>query len=236
MRDSLRHFVSEFVGTFALVFVGSGVLIVAKIPNSGIGLIEIAAAHGLIFAVMVTALMRVSGHFNPAVTLGFLATRRIGGIMCGVYILAQLLAAMVAAYALKGLTPADLYEVARGGGQSISLDISGAQATVLEAIATFFLVWTVFGTAVDTHAPKVGGFAIGLTITAGMLAIGPLTGGSMNPARSFGPAVASGIFEGQLYYWVGPIIGGVAAALLYEWLFIPREAEPIEHGPIEAGR
>lgn len=232
MRDSLRHFVSEFVGTFALVFVGSGVLIVAKIPNSGIGLIEIAAAHGLIFAVMVTALMRVSGHFNPAVTLGFLATRRIGGIMCGVYILAQLLAAMVAAYALKGLTPADLYEVARGGGQSISLDISGAQATVLEAIATFFLVWTVFGTAVDTHAPKVGGFAIGLTITAGMLAIGPLTGGSMNPARSFGPAVVIGQFEGQAAYWIGPLLGGIVAALLYDRVFIPREPEPADHGTV----
>jgi MIP family channel proteins len=236
MRDSLRHFVSEFVGTFALVFVGSGALIMAKIPNSGIGLIEIAAAHGIILAVMVSALMRISGHFNPAITLGFLATRRIGGMMAGIYIVAQLLAAMVAAYALKGLTPADLYAAARGGGQSISLDITGSQATVLEAIATFFLVWTVFGTAVDTHAPKVGGFAIGLTIAADILAIGPLTGGSMNPARSFGPAVASGIFEGQMYYWVGPIVGGLVAALLYEWLFIPRLAEPIEHGPIEPGR
>ena len=105
------------------------------------------------------------------------------------------------------------------------------EAILLEFIATFFLVFVVFGTAVDPKAPKVGGFAIGLTIAADILAIGPLTGGSMNPARSFGPAVASGIFEGQAVYWIGPILGGIAAALIYEALFIPHDVEPVEHGP-----
>src|ERR1700750_1597279 len=96
------------------------------------------------------------------------------------------------------------------------------QAIGLEAIATFFLVFVVFGTAVDPRAPKVGGFAIGLTVTAGILAIGPLTGGSMNPARSFGPAIVTHIFEGQTAYWIGPLLGGIAAALLYDRLFLPR--------------
>src|SRR5678815_3740664 len=95
-----------------------------------------------------------------------------------------------------------------------SSDISLVQAIVLEAIATFFLVFAVFGTAVDPRAPKVGGFAIGLTVTAGILSIGPLTGGSMNPARSFGPAVVTKIFEGQTAYWVGPIVGAIIAGLL----------------------
>ncbi len=99
-------------------------------------------------------------------------------------------------------------------------------------IATFFLVFCVFGTAVDPKAPKVGGFAIGLTLTASILAIGPLTGASLNPARSFGPAVASGIFEGHLIYWIGPIFGGVIAALLYDYLFLPRDVEPVDHGTV----
>ena len=232
MRDAWRHFVAEFVGTFALVFIGSGAILVSKMPGSNIGLIEIAAAHGLILSVMVTATMRISGHFNTAVTLGFLATRRIDPMMAGVYVAAQLLGAMVAAYALKGLFPSDLYQAARGGGQFISLDLTSTQAYILEAIGAFFLVFVIFGSAVDEHAPKVGGFAIGLTLAADILALGPLTGASVNPARSFGPAVASGIYEGPLIYWVGPIIGGVAAALVYDGLFLRRGPEPVAHGPV----
>jgi glycerol uptake facilitator-like aquaporin len=91
----------------------------------------------------------------------------------------------------------------------------------------------VFGTAVDERAPKVGGFAIGLTVTADVLAIGPLTGGSMNPARSFGPAIVSGIFEGQSAYWVGPLVGGILAAVLYDRLFLRRSVEPANHGTIQ---
>jgi MIP family channel proteins len=232
MKDAVRHFVSEFIGTFALVFVGSGAIMVTYGPNAPGGLIEVALAHGLILAVMVTALMRISGHFNPAVTLGFLVTRRIEPMMAGLYIVGQLLGAMGAAYALKLTLPAVLFAATRGGGQSISLDITGAQAVGLEAIATFFLVLAVFGTAVDPKAPKVGGFAIGLTLAAAILAIGPLTGGSLNPARSFGPAVASGIYEAQLIYWIGPIIGGLVAALLYEFLFLRVPPEPVDHGAV----
>src|SRR4029079_12088770 len=97
MRDSWRHFIAEFIGTFALVFVGSASIMIAKDTGSPAGLIGIALAHGLILAVMVSALMRISGHFNPAITLGFLATRRIEPIMAGVYILAQLIGAIIAA-------------------------------------------------------------------------------------------------------------------------------------------
>jgi glycerol uptake facilitator-like aquaporin len=149
------------------------------------------------------------------------------------YIVAQLLGAVVAAYALKWIFPHALGIDTRLGGQAIALDVSMMQAIVCEAIATFFLVFTVFATAVDPHAPKVGGFAIGLTIAADILAIGPLTGGSMNPARSFGPAIASGIFEGQVVYWVGPILGGIVAALLYDALFLRRGKEPVDHGAVD---
>ncbi|HEX5437676.1 MAG TPA: aquaporin [Gemmatimonadaceae bacterium] len=231
MRDALRHFTTEFIGTFALVFVSSGVIILSHAPSFHVGWLEVAVARGLIFAVMVTATMRISGHLNPAITFGFLAARRIEPVMAGLYIAAQLLGAIAAAYLLRGLFPPALVHAAHGGGQSVAPMITEGQAYLLEAVTTFFLVFVVFGTAVDPHAPKVGGFAIGLTLTADILAIGPLTGGSMNPAGSFGPAVATGDYADQLVYWVGPLLGGIAAALIYEWLLIRRDIEPEYHGP-----
>jgi MIP family channel proteins len=231
MRDSIRHFIAEFVGTFALVFVGGAAIVHAGAPGGG-GLVQAALAHGLILFTLVTATMRISGHFNPAVTLGFLAARRIEPMMAGVYVIAQLLAAMLAAYALRGLLPADAVTAARAGGQAVALDVSGGQAVALEAIATFFLTFVIFGTAVDPKAPKVGGLAIGLTLGACILAIGPYTGGSLNPARSLGPAVAMGDFTAQYVYWLGPILGSVAAALLYDSIFLRREPEPVDHGAV----
>lgn len=232
MRDAWRHFIAEFIGTFALVFVGSGAIMVSKYNSSTAGLVEVALAHGLIMAVMVTALMRISGHFNPAVTIGFLVTRRIEPMMASLYVVAQVLGAVIAAYALKATFPSALFVATRGGGQAISLDIGGGQAFGLEAIATFFLVFVVFGTAVDLRAPKLGGLLVGLTVTADILAIGPLTGASMNPARSFGPALASGVFEAQLLYIFAPITGAVVAALLYEHLFMRTGPEPVDHGEL----
>ena len=178
MRDAVRHFVAEFIGTFALVFVGGAAIMIARDTNSPAGLIGIALAHGLMLGVMVSALMRVSGHLNPAVTLGFLATRRIDTSMAGVYILGQLIGAIVGAYALKFTFPFTLFEVTRGGGQAIALQVTGGQAFVLEAIATFFLVIVTFGTIVDPKAPRMGGLAVGFVYAANMLAIGPLTGAS----------------------------------------------------------
>jgi MIP family channel proteins len=232
MKDSLRHFAAEFIGTFALVFVGGAAIILTKFTGGQTGLLEVALAHGIILAVMVSALMRISGHFNPAVTIAFVATRRIELTMAGVYVVAQLLGAMLAAYALKAVMPADAFEAVRGGGQSASIDVTFWKAVTMEAVATFFLVTVIFGTAVDAKAPKVGGLAIGLTIAADILAIGPFTGGSMNPARTFGPAVAAGYWEGHFIYWLGPIIGAVLAALVYENLFMDDDHEPFDHGAV----
>lgn len=233
MRDAWRHFTAEFIGTFALVFVGSGAIMVARMSGSQAGLVEVALAHGLILAVMVSALMRISGHFNPAVTIAFIATRRIEPMMAAVYVLAQVIGAVAAAYALKASYPEAVFVATRGGGQAVALDVTGTQAFVLEVIATFFLVFVIFGTAVDLRGPKIGGLAIGFVIAADILAIGPLTGASMNPARSFGPAVASGVFEAQLLYWAAPIVGGLIAGLLYEYLFMQRGREPVDHGELK---
>ena len=232
MKDTLRHFAAEFIGTFALVFVGSAAIVQTRVTGGQAGLLEVALAHGLILAVMVSALMRISGHFNPAVTVAFLVTRRIEAVMAGVYVVAQLLGAMVAAYLLRAVTPTDVFEAVRGGGQSVSVDITFLPAVVLEAIATFFLVLVVFGTAVDAKAPKIGGLAIGLVIAADILAIGPFTGASMNPARTFGPAVAASYWEGHFIYWLGPIVGAVIAALVYEHLFMDDDHEPFDHGAV----
>jgi MIP family channel proteins len=232
MRDMWRHFAAEFIGIFALVFVGGAAIMSTRMSGTSEVLISAALAHGLILAIMVTATMRISGHLNPAVTIGFLVTRRIEPMLAMLYIVAQLMGATIAAYALKALYPAAVVAATRVGGQAISIDVSMGQAIALEAIATFFLVIAVFGTAVDPAAPKVGGFAIGLTVGADILAIGPLTGASMNPARSFGPAVASGIFEAQAVYWIGPILGGIVAALLYDRLFLRRGKEPADHGAV----
>lgn len=232
MKDAWRHFAAEFIGTFALVFIGGGAIITTPLLGLQAIVLNVAFAHGLILALMVTATMRISGHLNPAVTAGFLVTRRIEPMMAVVYWIAQITGAIVAAYALKGLYPDAIAMSTHLGGQRISNDVTLTQAIVLEAIATFFLVFVVFGTAVDPRAPKVGGFAIGLTVTADILAIGPLTGGSMNPARSFGPAVVTKVFEGQAAYWIGPLVGGIVAALLYDRLFLPREPEPADHGAV----
>jgi MIP family channel proteins len=232
MRDSWRHFVAEFIGTFALVFIGSASLMSAQLVGSPDVLLFTSVATGLTMALMVTATMRISGHLNPATTIGFLVTRRMEPVMGVIYVIAQLLGAVIAGYALKAVFPATVATVTHLGGQTISLDVTAVQAILCEAIATFFLVFVVFGSAVDPAAPKVGGFAVGLTVTAGMLAIGPLTGGSMNPARSLGPAIASGVFEGQAVFWAGPILGAVAAALLYDGLFLRRERDPAVHGAV----
>ena len=233
MRDSWRHFAAEFLGIFALVFVGGASIMSATMSNIP-PLVPAALAHGIVLAVMVSATMRISGHFNPAITLGFLVTRRIEPMMAMMYIVAQLLGAVIAAYALKAVFPAGVAAASHLGGQSISGDIGAGQAILCEAIATFILMFVVFGTAVDPQAPKVGGFAFGLAATANIFAIGTRTGASMNPARSFGPAVADKYFTGHAIYWIGPIIGACAAALLYENLFLRRPKEPADHGAVQA--
>jgi len=232
MRDAWRHFIAEFIGTFALVFVGSASIIHSRTTGNPAGLLEVALAHGLILAVMVSALMRISGHFNPAVTLTLLATRRIEAMMAGLYVVAQIIGAVAAAYALKGAFSDATFAATRGGGLTIALDVTAGQAFLVEAIATFFLVFVVYGTAVDPKGPRIGGLAIGFVVAADILAIGPLTGASMNPARSFGPAVASGIYEAQLLYLTAPIVGALVAGFLYEYLFMRRGREPVDHGEL----
>ncbi len=220
MRDMLRTFVAELIGTFALTFIGGAAIMATRGAEPGAGLLIAAMAHGLILALMVSALMKVSAAFNPAVSFALVLTRNISPITFAIHVAAQLAGAVLAAHALQGNLPPEAVTATRIGGQQVSTLITTGQAIFLEASATFFLVMVVFGTAVDPKGPKVGGFAIGLTVAADILAIGALTGASMNPARSFGPAMVSHIWEGHAIYWIGPMLGAAIAGLLYQFLFM----------------
>jgi MIP family channel proteins len=226
MPSLARRLVAEALGTFGLVFIGAAVVVVnGGFPNSGIGLIGIALAHAVVLSVMITATMTISGgHLNPAVTIGLLVARRIAPGAALAYIVAQLAAACVAALLVKLLLPPEAVRNALLGVPVIANSISFNQAIGLEAILTFFLVTAVFGTAVSLDAPRVGGFGIGLVLLFDILVGGPLTGAAMNPARAFGPALVGGEWVGHLVYWIGPILGGVLAALLWEYFLLPNRA------------
>jgi aquaporin Z len=225
--DWLRRAVAEFVGTFALVFVGVG-----SIVFSGGQLLPIALAHGLVIAVMASAVGHISGgHFNPAITFGFVVTRRIELPLAGVYWFTQLLAATAGALALRVVFP-DEANLDPGVPQ-VHESVGLGPGLLAEAIFTFFLVWVVFATAADAGGAfkSIAGLAIGLTITFDVLAGGPLTGAAMNPARAFGPELVQGVWSDWWVYWVGPLAGGGLAALLYDFLYLRGPVLPVVGGP-----
>jgi aquaporin Z len=142
------------------------------------------------------------------------------------YIVTQVLAAIVAAAVLKALYPPAVLRATSLGTPHLAASISLTQGIAVEAIMAFFLVSAVFGTCVHPEAPRVGGFAIGLTLAADILMGGGLTGASVNPARAFGPALVAGDLVAQSVYWIGPILGGVVAGLLWEHVLLPKRSEP----------
>jgi MIP family channel proteins len=221
MNPTSRACLAELIGTFTLTFIGAGAIIVNTAPG-GSGLIAIALAHGLALSMAVFATGHISGgHINPAVTCAMLATRRIALPNAAAYIVSQLLGATLAAFLLSRLFPAE--NTAAMLGATLGSIRDSMTVIAIEAILTFLLVTTIFGVAVDKRGPKnVYGFAIGLTVCFDILAAGPLTGASMNPARSFGPALIGGHWDIHQAYWLGPIVGGCAAALVYDLLLIPK--------------
>ena len=225
-----QRLLSEAVGTFTLIFIGAGSIIAANAAGvasgafgqpgaAGAGLVTIALAHGLAIGVMVSAVGHVSGgHFNPAVTLAVWVTRRIGTGAASLYILTQLAAATLGALALRLLMPGPTWEPVSLGTPLVNPGLADWQAIAIEAVLTFLLVWVIFATAVDPAGSfnKIAGLAIGFTIAMDIMMGGPFTGAAMNPARSFGPAIVSGEIVGMWVYFLGPIIGGTIAALLYD--------------------
>ncbi len=207
---NVKALAAEFIGTFALIFVGVGAI--AADP----GLTGIALAHGLTIAVMASATAAVSGgHLNPAVTIGLLVGGKIDAGNAVGYVIAQCLGGIAAAGTLMICLP-DASAAIAGGTPALADGVSIAQGLVMEIVLTFFLVFVVWGTAVDSRAPKVGGLFIGLAVTLGILIGGPVTGAAMNPARHLGPALLGGGMQHVWLYWVGPLIGGVLASLVYK--------------------
>lgn len=227
-HDAFRRGVAELIGTFALIFVGMGSI--AFIQSNL--LVGVGLATGLTIAVMASAVGHISGgHFNPAVTLGFLATGRIEPALAVCYWVAQLAGAVLGALALRALFPSEANLDA--GVPVVNPTINTLQGVVLEALLTFFLVWVIFATAADPGGAfkTISGLAIGLTITIDILAAGPLTGAAMNPARALGPELGFGIWDDFWVYLVGPPVGAVVAALAYEWLYLRAHRPPLVGTP-----
>jgi len=233
MQKLLPALLAEAIGVFALSFIG--ILAIHQLGSQPSGLIGIALAHGLTLAIMISIFAAASGgHINPAVTIGLLVGGKIKPGPAAAYILAQVIGGILAGVAILAIFPhATAVDIIAGGTPAIQKTTAGDFAVTpyagafAEMIATFFLVMAVWGTAVDPRAPKIGGFGIGLIVAADILAIGPLTGAAMNPARASGPALAA-LFAGDKTYawgthwifWAGPVAGGIIASLIYRgWIY-----------------
>jgi len=227
MYNLAQKLIAEFLGTFALVFFGAGAACSFQYLHGAldINLFAVALANGLAIAILFTALSHISGgHFNPAVTIGFWVTRRLNTMDTVAYWAAQLAGAIAAAFFLKAVIPEEAWRAVTLGTPDLARDFPRWAGMSLEAVATFFLVLIVFATAVDERGPSrpIAGFGIGLAYALGILVLGPFTGGALNPARAFGPALAATHWSNHGIYWVGPLAGGFVAGLLYDSLFLKK--------------
>jgi aquaporin TIP len=223
-----KALIAEGIGAFALSFVGVLAISATGVVGAPAGIANLASiglAHGLTIAVMIAAMGAVSGgHFNPAVTFGFVVTGRMRPLTGLYYWIAQLVGASIAGFLLVGLIGG---AAVANGTPNLDPKVSALSGIVVEAVLTFFLVLVVFGSAVDERAPKsVFPLAIGLTVALDIMGGGPLTGASMNPSRTFGPALASGMWSNHLVYWIGPLIGGAIGALVQHYVLMEAAPSP----------
>jgi aquaporin TIP len=234
--DALKRAAAEGVGAFTLTFAGAGAIVAAAGIHDP-SLIGVALAHGLAIAIMVSALGHISGgHFNPAITFGFVITRRIEPLVAVAYWVAQFGGAALAALLVKVLLPRADTRAVHIGVPQLGGGVNAGAGMALEIVFTFFLVWVVWATAVDPRGTfkSIAGLAIGLTITMDILFGGPLTGAAMNPSRAFGPELVGNDWANAWVWYVGPLIGATIAALAYEFLYL-RPLTPVPVGPPETG-
>jgi aquaporin NIP len=211
----VRAHLAEFIGTFVLVFAGCGAIAVGQLSMTGVAL-----AFGIAVTVMIYALGHVSGaHFNPAVSVGFAIGRHFPWPRVATYIVAQVGGALAAALLLRiSLGPAAPLGVTVPAGSAL-------QALTFEIVLTFVLMLVVTAVATDTRAVgEAAALAIGSAVALGAVVGGPISGGSMNPARSLGPAIVSGSPDAIWVYLAGPIVGAVTAAVVYRYLRGPGTA------------
>lgn len=215
-----RALIAEFIGVFALCFIG--ILAIRFSGDAGGTLVAVALAHGLAITVMIAAFGATSGaHFNPAVSFAILITKRMTVVEFLGYVIAQILGGAVAAMAAAAVLGND---VVKAGTPTLGANIEAMPALIAEIICTFFLVATIFGTAVSKKSPGQAPLYIGLSIVVGILAIGPISGAALNPARYLGPAIVGGGFGPNFWIWfVGPLVGAAIAGLLHDKVILPGE-------------
>lgn len=215
---SIKKYIAEFIGTFFLVFIGTGAIIVDGISNNSIGHLGVSFAFGLVITVMIYACGHISGaHFNPAVTIAFTASKDFPLNSLIQYLMSQLLGAISASLILR-LIFGNIFYL----GSTLPTLPKGNAVTVsfiMEFVFTFCLMFVIMGVATDSRAEgSFAGLAIGFTVFLGALVAGPISGGSFNPARSIGPAIISGCYDYLWLYIVSPIIGAICASLCYKYL------------------
>lgn len=214
ISERIRHCIAEALGTFALVAIGPGAAMVAQ-KTHAFGHAGVALAFGLAVSIVVAATGRLGGaHINPAVTIGFWTRGRFAARDVAPYLAAQCIGAIAAAFVLAWIVGA---ESAPASATTPLIPVT--QAFVTEFGYTAFLGFVIMAVATDKGLPPaVAPFAIGATVFAGALVTGPLTGGSFNPARTLGPAIAAGVWTAHWLYWVAPIAGAIAGMWMYDFL------------------
>ena len=183
---------------------------------------DIALGSGFAVMLLTSIFMAHGAHFNPAITIAMLFTRRIGALPAGVRIAAQVIGATLAAVLVTTLYPSEVVTATRAGGTIINVAVTGVHAFVLELVAGFVLMLAYSASLIDKQGAKLAGVPVGLAVAINTFIMAPLTGASMNPARTLGPMFASGIFEGLIIFLTAPVIGAVLGALVYEFVFLDR--------------
>jgi MIP family channel proteins len=216
LGKNARLYLAALIGTFALTLISAG-----SIANGQNSLVGIAFAHGIAMMTMIYAMGNIAGiHINPAITIGLLVGGKIKLPDAIAYIISQVIGAILAGFVLLYVFHDTSARTGFLGTPALGANVDVLTGIVVEIILTFFLVLTVWGAAVDGRtAGHAVGLAIGMVVTMDILMGGPITGAAMNPARALGPAIASGHLDNWYVYWVGPIIGGALAGLLYSLYF-----------------
>jgi aquaporin TIP len=218
----LKACLAELIGTFALVFISIGAIHHAN--QQQMDLLGIALAYGLAVAAMVSATVAISGgHLNPAISFGACLGGRLEMKQAIRYIASQLAGAVLAGFICAAILEKGAVSTAT---PDLGKDVSTGTAILVEATLTFLLMFAMFGTVIDSRAPKLGGLVVGLVTAMGVLFGGPLTGAAMNPARAFGPAFAGSHWSNHAVYWIGPMLGAALAGGLYGWFLIRKDEPP----------
>jgi aquaporin NIP len=220
----LRRTGAELVGTYALVTAGCGAIIVDALTGA-LSHVGVALTFGLVIMVMIASTGHISGaHFNPAVTIALALIRRFPWSEVPVYIGGQLLGAILGALTLRGL-----FGLTANLGTTLPV-ANPIQSLGVEVLLTAALMFVITSVATDSRAPALlAALAIGATVALDALWGGPISGASMNPARSFGPALAAGVWSHQWIYWLGPIVGASLGALIYQMIRLPEDRLALEH-------